>query len=759
MIQLDLIADSSIVLCPVSLKKRLLPLLNKTDKRVKFLSKSDLLRSAFFQYGDPAIAALYEKGYSYPNAKEILENLYFLRPGNEKINALSAIRKELEEKNLLEIHADFFRLFDAKSVYLSADYAEDKEVTGILKEKGIDYRLLEEENGREVPEVIEYEEAETEVDQMFNALSALASSGVDLNRIKIFRYGSEYDLLIRRYADLYRIPVHFDLNMSLFQSPYFDRFLKKYDESSLREAYASLAEEIQTDRFGFLNRLKSVVRSIDGLFPDRNTERRFLIDKAKDTALEAPRYLHGVDLVDASDVDDDYIFVLGFNLLAFPRVKKDVSYLNDEEKAYLGRNTASEENRLEEAKLIRFLRSHRHLYLSYKKKHGKDVFYPSLLIEKLSLPVRKGAIETVRYSFRSGKIRVGKEKDLKKNFGIVTPFTNAMSDEELDYRTYDRRFHSFPELKGKRVGTISYSQINRFALCPFGYYLDNVLKLNDREETFAMKLGTFFHRVLEESLNRDEFDREKYLAESDALFPHPREKHFARKLLDRLSSVDALNRKFIGENPRLSFSCEKKLTAAFDENHLLYGVVDKIVFSEQDRALFIVDYKTGDAAFDKEKVGYGLSLQLPLYAFLVKANYPEYDQSGIYIQNVLSPDESGWRLKGITKNNLALIGKFDPALSSSSAYFYGVGLLKDGNLRRSKTLIDEAEWDAIVAEGVGKVREIVREIEEGNFAISPAFVVGERSGACSFCAYKAICFKEKSDERRIELTKEEEENA
>lgn len=81
--------------------------MNKTDKRVKFLSKSDLLRSAFFQYGDPAIAALYEKGYSYPNAKEILENLYFLRPGNEKINALSAIRKELEEKNLLEVHADF----------------------------------------------------------------------------------------------------------------------------------------------------------------------------------------------------------------------------------------------------------------------------------------------------------------------------------------------------------------------------------------------------------------------------------------------------------------------------------------------------------------------------------------------------------------------------------------------------------------------------------------------------------------------------
>lgn len=759
MIKIDSIADSSIVLCPISLKKRLLPLLNETDKRVKFLTKTDLIRYASFQYDDRALARLCEEGYSYANAKEILENLRFLRAGNEKINALLEIKRELDEKNLLEYTPNFFRLFDSKSVFLSSDYFKNREVTGILKEKGIAYRLLEETDGFEVPEVVEYEEAETEVDQMFNALSRLADSGIGLSRIKIFEYAPEYDNLVRRYAEFYRIPVNFPCTMTLFQSPYFKRFLEKYDESSLKEAYAFIAEEIEVDRFGFLRRLKQVVLSIDGLFENRSSERRFLIDKAKDTRLEARKYLCGVDLVDASHCDDDYIFLLGFNLLAFPRVRKDISYLNDGEKEHLGRNTSSEENRLEEERLIHFLRTHRHLYISYKKKQGKDVYYPSLLIEKLSLPVRRGEIERVRYSFRSGRIRVGKEKDLQRHFGIVTPLTDAIDDEELDYRTYDHRFRSFLELKELRAEVISYSRIHRFALCPFGYYLDNVLKLDDTEETFAMKLGTFFHGILEESLNRNGFDREKYLAECDALFSQPRERHFARKLLDRLSSVDALNRRFIAENPRLSFSCEKKLTAPFDETHRLYGVVDKIVFDERDRALFIVDYKTGDAAFSKEKVEYGLSLQLPLYSFLVKENYPEYEQSGIYIQNVLSEDESGWRLKGITKNNLSLIGKFDPALIGSSAYFYGVNLLKSGELKASKTLIDEEEWNNVVSAGVKKAREILQEIEKGNFPISPSFVVGERSGACSFCGYKAICFKEKSDERRIELTKEEEENA
>ena len=129
------------------------------------------------------------------------------------------------------------------------------------------------------------------------------------------------------------------------------------------------------------------------------------------------------------------------------------------------------------------------------------------------------------------------------------------------------------------------------------------------------------------------------------------------------------------------------------------------MLDEVAKSLIVIDYKTGDFKFNKKKTQFGVEMQLPIYAYLLKQKYPEYSNIGMYIQNVCLDDNEllsndKYSLDGITVNNLNRIITIDPTLGTlyddndelinKSIYIKHIKLKKDKTLSSSKNyLVDE----------------------------------------------------------------------
>ena len=224
------IKDNSIIICPNDIKELLINESNKNiDKRVKFFSKDEIKENVCFSYGDDAILYLINKGYSFQSAKEMLMNMYFIKEGNNKLNLLKALYDELLEKKLLKKNYIFSKIFLNKSVYVVGYSSLDNELKNLLSNylNIKDYELIEEGVGNLRPFIYEFEDMEDEVFHFFNNIILLTKKGVSLNDIYLYSYPSEYELLLKKYAHYFNLPIEFKLNMKLYESPVYNSFISK----------------------------------------------------------------------------------------------------------------------------------------------------------------------------------------------------------------------------------------------------------------------------------------------------------------------------------------------------------------------------------------------------------------------------------------------------------------------------------------------------------------------------------------------------
>jgi ATP-dependent helicase/DNAse subunit B len=188
-----------------------------------------------------------------------------------------------------------------------------------------------------------------------------------------------------------------------------------------------------------------------------------------------------------------------------------------------------------------------------------------------------------------------------------------------------------------------------------------------------------------------------------------------------------------------------------------------------------VDYKTGDFKFDKTKIKYGVDMQLPIYAYLLKCCYPEYTTTGMYVQNVCldKPEENKERyyLDGITLSNLGKIKRLDTSINtqltpdekpnSNSHFIKKIKLTKQGALgKSSSSIIPQAEIDNLVETAKTQIELANENIKSMKFDIAPLNVINKSHGDiikpyCQYCPYGDICFHDKNDINVIVDNKEE----
>ena len=165
MIDLSKINKNCIFICPNEKKDELVSLFNSNiEYSVKYISKGTLISSLTFSYGNDAIFYLMNKGYSYDNSKEILDNLNFVKNGTDKLDLLMSLKEELIKNDLLKTNPLFIHIFKNKKVYVCGYSSMDKQLRNLLESLNIDYEYITEENKQYVHKVYEFETIEEEVE-------------------------------------------------------------------------------------------------------------------------------------------------------------------------------------------------------------------------------------------------------------------------------------------------------------------------------------------------------------------------------------------------------------------------------------------------------------------------------------------------------------------------------------------------------------------------------------------------------------------
>lgn len=192
----------------------------------------------------------------------------------------------------------------------------------------------------------------------------------------------------------------------------------------------------------------------------------------------------------------------------------------------------------------------------------------------------------------------------------------------------------------------------------------------------------------------------------------------------------------------------------------LQGRIDRIDVCEKEDQVYVkvIDYKSGNTAFDLVALYYGLQLQLVVYLNaameLEKRVHPDREivPAGIFYYHMkdplletdeeLTPEELNKKLlrqlrpDGLVNKNPAVFQEMDLGIQKSSDVI-PVSVNKDGTPSKlSKTATDE-QFAALSGFVHRKLREIGGAMLEGE--IAPVPYQRKQQKACDYCIYRPVC--------------------
>ena len=463
-----------------------------------------------------------------------------------------------------------------------------------------------------------------------------------------------------------------------------------------------------------------------------------------------------------------YVFMLGFNQGSIPVFYKDEDYLSDSVKLEnnLLLETTEEKNILSRTSVVNSLNKIENLFITAKEKSIDSEFMVSNLVEELGFNLIKGKFDYKRsFSDINLKIKLTKYLDEFIKYGTINDNLSLLySNLDIDYLKYTNKFtgidNSFLLKKLMPKLTLSYTHLDNYYHCAFKYYISHILKLDKYEESFSAVIGNLFHYILSICFNDDfNYDREydKYVSN---LTLNSKEKFFLNKLKQELILVIEQTKKLHFETGLTKLLLEHKIT--IDKSSIIpvymTGIVDKIMYKEKENTLVsIVDYKTGYADINLYNVIYGLSMQLPIYLYLVKKSnlFTNIKFTGFYLQKILTGEVSfsvsktykeqklsNLKLEGYSTNDEGRLEVFLPDYNDSK-FVKSMKTTSKGFYTYAKVLSDSQIDNLIdvVDKNINKARD---NILKGEFSINPKQIGLEKLG-CNFCKYKDICYRTNND--------------
>ena len=285
-----------------------------------------------------------------------------------------------------------------------------------------------------------------------------------------------------------------------------------------------------------------------------------------------------------------------------------------------------------------------------------------------------------------------------------------------------------------------------------------VLRINKYEDSFEVTVGNIFHHILSKCYE-DDFDFDMLWnneVDNSSYEFNNMEKYFLGSLHDRLESIINVIKKQLKYTSLNNIVCEKRFLIDVDKDlHITFkGFVDKIMYDEVngESVVVVIDYKTGNASLDLNKIIYGLGMQLPVYVYLIK-NSNEFNNvriGGFYLQNILNNSEEeledNLKLQGYTNSDLVSI--IDSSYENSKL-IKSMKTSNNGFYQYSKIINDEG-IDKISNIIKDKINDAGKKIINNEFDINPKQIKDDLIG-CRYCKYKDICYMKNEDIVKLDV--------
>ena len=775
---IDNITHDSILLMPNNIKNKVLDYIDENNilKSIKIMTFNDLKKGLLFDYNNETIFNVMKYlDVNYGVAKDYIKNLYYIneeRYDNEKLNNLLSLKKYLLHNNLLIIDKLFINLIKSKKkLYIYGfDYIKkfDKYLLSLISDL-IEIEYIEKENKNLKQTVHEFNTIYDEASYVFENISKLLSDGIPANKIYIANYKEEYSFAFKMLMKQYNITIYLPSETSLFKTSVGKFFLDNLDDNLdllLYKIKKKFYYDKNKDNRNVIDRLSNLVNTYYWC-DDINCIKNLIEEEMKNSKINNIHHENEIvttNIIDNVFYHDEYVFLIGFNLGSIPKLKRDEDYINDDIKPeYL--ETSNEYNKIVKEQYIKAISNIKNCTITYKLNSPFATYSKSFLCNLDMFTTVKETEFISHYSNEYNKLYLSKSLDSLIKYNEINDNLEMLYSSYADnYKTYDNSFTGIDnkllvsEIDDKL--TFSYSNISTFYKCPFRFYVNHILKINEFETTLEQFIGNLFHYVLEKTLEDkisvDEAYDEYIKISHESLTLTNKEKFFIKSLKEEIRFVVNTIKEQYKHSSHESALYEKEIVIEKQRKikTKVKGFVDKILVL--NKSLLVVDYKTTTSqSINTDLLEFGLSTQLPIYLYLLKCLNDNYEVAGLYIQHILNsennyqPDKNALeekkknlKLEGITFDNISLISKFDNTYEKSEV----IKSLstKDGELRKTKNTLSIEKRDELCNLMENLIINVIDKVSDGDFKIHPIKIEGKANG-CDYCDYKDVCFRKFKD--------------
>ena len=339
----------------------------------------------------------------------------------------------------------------------------------------------------------------------------------------------------------------------------------------------------------------------------------------------------------------------------------------------------------------------------------------------------------------------------------------------------------------------SVSRMEKFASCPFSYYLKYGLQAKERK-TFTLKapdLGTFMHDVLEMFFRRvkakelhweeitqacciqmvGEIVDEMLEAMSQQILNSSKRYQYIagrlKRILSRAVWVAVIHIQKSGFEPvghEMAFGdngdfAPIDITLSTGEKIKLVGRIDRVdaLKTQEGSYLRIIDYKSGNRAFALSDVYYGLQIQLITYLDALweqgDAQLPSPILPGgmLYFkmddpivkgdiraaeQEIKKQIMKQLKMKGLLLADVNLVKEMDHEIAGESMII-PARLNKGDLLGKTSSVATEKQFELLRGHVKRLLTQLGEEMLKGDVAIKP-FKKGKHT-SCTYCEYGAVC--------------------
>ena len=755
--------DDSIYIVPNSLKLKLLDNLSKENKiyNITFISLDELEKHYFFDIKEDALLYLLDKtNENIDVLKLMLKNLYKIDLTKDykesKLNNLKNLYLDLKNNDYLIFDKGYREYLLTKNIYILGYNMLEPYQKEMLNSINTNY--LDIASNLSIDTVYKYHSMKDEIISTALKIRELNSKGISYNKIYLAGVDNSYNYLLKTIFKMFDIPIYLKSTNKITSLISVKNYLKDKDINHIKDI-----------------NIKSKIMKIESDLSYAKNSKYYdilLKDRLENTTLDSIELVESVKVLnEAIEVpylvsDDEYLFVLGFNQNYLPKIYKDEDYLSDNLKSKCNLNTSTIKNKLSKDSLVKVLGTIKNLTLSYKLTSLTGEYAKSSLLNELNLK----EVDSLNYSYNYSK----EFNNYRTSSVLDTYYKYHEEDKDFTFLTTNIDTSKYTSFDHKFKGinrpitpySLSYSNLDDLAKCPFKYYLKHILKLDSFDENFNTKIGNIFHSVLKDSYNDNfSFDISLNKALKDNSLDK-RETVLFKRLETELKEIVNYNKQVEKRSFLTEFYGEKRLEIPLSEHVTLKGFIDKILFKTfHDKTYYAVfDYKTGSATLNLDYLEDGLYLQLPLYIYLInKSNlFDNPSFVGFFYQYLLQSYKDkeeqlkNLKLVGYTTDDKIILSYLDEDYETDS-FVKGLSVNKDGELSSRSKILSDSELEDMMNSINKALEKSLKIIDNNDFQIAPK-IINNKNISCEFCPFKEVCFVSASDYIYLEK-KEGESNA